>query len=172
MPYVGGKLQSIASRGPQAATRTASRSMAHKGGDRMTSVTVINTPIKSGNLRTSWYQLPTTRVHVGPWPAYRSGVASQVPYAPDVEYGTGLWGPRHAKYEIKPKDPSGFLRWIDPRTGKEVFAKRVMHPGSPGQHMIQIAGEVTEFETDAGLMADVLAIWVAAVESYAGKEVS
>src|SRR3954468_17110478 len=108
-PYVGGSLVSLFDRDQQERTRVAARRMAHRAGDRMTELTVMNTPIDSGNLRTSWYQIPTTRVRHLLGPAYQSGVATDVDYAPHVEYGTGLWGPKHAYYEIKPKDPNGVL---------------------------------------------------------------
>ena len=75
-------------------------------------------------------------------------------YAPYVEDGTGLWGPKHAKYEIKPKRPGGWLRWIDPMTGDPVFARRVMHPGWPGNHMFAIGAALTEQEFDAVRAAD------------------
>ena len=79
---------------------------------------------------------------------YESGAETDVEYAPYVEHGTGLWGPRHAKYEIKPKRPDGWLRWIDPVTGDPVFAKRVMHPGSPGNHMFAFGAAIAEHEFD------------------------
>jgi len=165
MAYVGGSLVSLFDERPQAATRLAARRMAEKGGDRMVDVTVMNTPIHHGNLRTSWYQLPTQRATFGPWPAYKSGVATDVDYAPHVEYGTGLWGPKGAKYPIVPKKPGGFLKFMV--DGKEVFAKRVMHPGSPGQHMVAIAADVVEAETDGDLMGGVLRQWETAVEGSA-----
>lgn len=165
MGYQGGSLTSLFDGGPQAATRLAARKMAERGGDRMVDVTVANTPIHHGNLRSSWYQLPTQRTTFGPWPAYQSGVASDVDYAPHVEYGTGLWGPRGAKYEIRPKKPGGFLKFMS--GGVEVFAKRVMHPGSPGQHMVAIAADVVEAETDGSLMQGALTEWASTVEASA-----
>ena len=77
---------------------------------------------------------------------YESGAESELEYAPYVEHGTGLWGPKHAKYLIVPKRPDGWLRWIDPDTGNPVFAKRVMHPGSPGNHMFEIGVAIAEQE--------------------------
>jgi hypothetical protein len=49
-------------------------------------------------------------------------------------------------YEIRPKNPDGWLSWIDQATGERIFAKRVMHPGSPGQHMFAIGAHLTEHE--------------------------
>ena len=89
-------------------------------------------------------------------------------YAPHVEYGTGLWGPSGAKYPIYPKDPGGLLHWIDRDSGQHVFAKMVMHPGSPGQHMIAIAGSMAEAEFDGGAIGDgVLGEWARTVEASA-----
>ena len=31
---------------------------------------------------------------------------------------------------IQPKNPNGWLHWIDPKTGQDVFAKMVNHPGT------------------------------------------
>lgn len=75
--------------------------------------------------------------------AYESGAMTNVDYAPYVEHGTGLWGPARAKYEIRPKNPLGWLRFHD-KFGNEVFAKRVLHPGSPGAHMFEYGAAETE----------------------------
>lgn len=166
MPYVGGSLVSLFDDEPQAATKLALRRLAERGGDRMVELTVMNTPIETGNLRTSWYQLPTEKTHFGPWDAYESGVASDVDYAPHVEYGTGLWGPSHSKYPIVAKS-GGVLRWRDRETGEIRYARQVMHPGSPGQHMVAIAADVVEHEFDGGLGSDVLDDWARAVEASA-----
>jgi hypothetical protein len=151
------------------ARRTMSR-LAAKGGDRMTEVTIENTPIggrdliegpgvrgPGGNLRTSWR---TKRVMVvfneRGEQVYQSGTETHVSYAPYVEHGTGLWGPEHRKYLIEAK-PGKWLSWITrkPMTlrdgtiipaGRRVFFKRVWHPGSPGQHMVAIAAGVVEAE--------------------------
>lgn len=74
---------------------------------------------------------------------YMSGAETEVDYAPYVEEGTGLWGPTGAPYEIKPIDPLGVLHWVV-AGGEHVFAKRVMHPGSPGQHMFAIGIAMAE----------------------------
>lgn len=166
MGYVGGSLTSLFDKGPQKATDLAVRRMAEKAGDRMVDVTIMNTPIHRGNLRSSWYQLPVNKTHFAVWPAYKSGVASNVDYAPYVEHGTGLWGPKHSKYPIVAKG-GGFLRWIDPKSGKEVFARKVMHPGSPGQHMVAIAAEVVEHEADSTLFQGILGEWAKTVEAMA-----
>lgn len=168
MGYEGGKIASLFRPEP---TQVAVREMAEKGGDRMHELVVVNTPIGGreveggggGNLRSSWYVTPVNRSRLpsaGDVVAYEVRVATDVDYAPDVEWGTGLWGPNHAKYEIKPKDPGGWLHWIDPKTGEDVFAKRVMHPGSPGQHMMATAAAMTEHEMSEGhLFTGILERW-------------
>jgi hypothetical protein len=66
-------------------------------------------------------------------------VATDVDYAPYVNYGTGLYGPEHRKYLIEPKPPNEWLAWRDPKTGRWFRARRVWHPGSEGHHMIEKA---------------------------------
>lgn len=63
-----------------------------------------------------------------------------------VEHGTGLWGPEHKRYLIEPKKPGGWLSWV--QGGERVFRKRVWHPGSPGQFMMQAAAARTEATAD------------------------
>ena len=42
-------------------------------------------------------------------------VGSDMPYAGHIEFGRG---------PVFPKDPTGWLHWIDKTTGKDVFAKK------------------------------------------------
>lgn len=70
-------------------------------------------------------------------------VGSNKPYVRYVEEGTGLYGDKHAKYLISPLTPGGMLRWPG-ADGHWHFARLVWHPGSPGQHMFLIGGELTE----------------------------
>lgn len=116
-------------------SKRALREMARHGGDRMLEYTVMNTPIDSGNLRTSWRQKRVTVAMTGAGQiGYESGVETSVEYAPYVEEGTGEWGPHHAKYRIRAKGKAAggadFLRFVI--DGKVIFAKEVWHPGSPG----------------------------------------
>lgn len=174
MPYVGDSLTQLCRLEP---IDRALERMVNKGGDRMVEWAVKNTPIgapnlaahsfKGGNLRTSWYQRLVKRTRSRGFPAWESGVATDVDYAPDVEYGTGLWGPEHRKYTIVPKNPGGWLHWIDPKTGKDVFAKRVEHPGSPGQHMVAIAVQMVEHEIEVGLFDEILRGWAREAEELA-----
>lgn len=178
MPYVGGSLTVLFGKEAQGDTRVALRRMAERGADRWQAVTTENTPIGGralegdggGNLRSSWYTLPVQRVRHPLGPGYRSGVASDVDYAPDVEYGTGLWGPQHRKYLIRPKRPGGMLRWRDPHTGRYVYARSVMHPGSPGQHMLEIGGRAMEAEADASLFDGITGEWSRVIERRADRQ--
>lgn len=114
--------------------------------DRGQGVIEQNTPVDTGELRSSWYETPPSRVRVGPVRGFEVRVTSDVDYAVFVEHGTGLYGPRHAKYPIRPKVEGGVLRWQDGATGEWRYATEVMHPGSPGQHMVAIGVALVEYE--------------------------
>lgn len=140
------------------------RRAAQRGGERMTELAEMNTPIDTGHLRTSWKVKPVLLlVDAAGHLVASSGVETFVDYAPYVEHGTGLFGPKGAKYPIVPKNPDGWLRWIDPVSGQPVFAKKVMHPGSPGNHMVAIAVAISEHELERTLRG-VLYQWVQEVE--------
>lgn len=137
------------------ATERAAHEMSDKAVERMQEVVKRNTPVEhffkrigERHLREMIDKKATLVFDSVGATVYHSGVETHVEYAPYVEHGTGLWGPRHAKYEIKPKTPGGTLAWPDRHTGKMIFAKRVMHPGSPGAHMFAIGVAVTEHEFD------------------------
>lgn len=146
--------------------------MAEDGGQALVDRVQENTPIGKeqqplrgqaappvpGTLRDSIQQRPVRRIEGG----FESGAFTDVLYAPYVEEGTGLFGPRHAKYKIEPKTPDGVLAFFararspegkpildthyNPAEGGVVFAKYVMHPGSPGQHMFAIGATFVEAE--------------------------
>lgn len=144
-PYVelGGSLVGLFDAGPfEAAQERIVADMADEGHDAI----VRNTPVRSGNLRTSWYKSPPLGAHHRPG-YYEASVVTEVEYAPYVEEGTGLYGPRHRSYEIVPKTGSA-LRWRDPRTGKWVWARRVTHVGSRGAHMARLGTEMVEARLD------------------------
>jgi hypothetical protein len=139
-------------------------------GSRMLDFTVINTPVDSGNLRTSWYNTPVRIAHVaGGAIAYETTVATDVEYAGFVEHGTGEFGPHHARYRIrakgKGKGGADYLRFVV--GGKVVFAREVWHPGSPGQHMVAIAAAMTEAQLDR-ILHPVLEAWTKAQERGIG----
>jgi hypothetical protein len=124
--------------------------MADSGGDALHHRITENTPIKTGNLRSSFYRLPTEHIES----RYESHVRTEVDYAPYVNYGTGLWGPEHRKYLIEPIAPKRALSWIDPVGGNRVYAGHVWHPGSPGAHMIENGAAKVEAEVNEILAGD------------------
>lgn len=142
MGYEGGKLRPWFGTVP---VKTAALRMARDGGDRLTALTRDKTPVgETGHLKESWKSKPVVIVvNALGETVYESGTETGVDHAPYVEWGTGLWGPKHAKYLIVPKKPGGWLHWIGP-DGGDVFARKVWHPGSPGAHMVAIAVAVTE----------------------------
>jgi hypothetical protein len=148
-------------------TRVTTREIVQEGTKHWRDVTRANTPIERFlksvstkppyHLRNSWEIATLKVIHVGSdLPVLlESAVYTEVEYAPYVEEGTGLWGPSHAKYVIRPKRPGGWLSWIARdthvrrdgsviRPGERVFAREVLHPGSPGQHMLAIGAHMTE----------------------------
>jgi hypothetical protein len=139
--YIGPDLPAAFDDAPVRATL---RRMADTGGDKLHDFIVQYTPVKTGNLATSWYREPTTRELHGTSMAYVSKVATDVDYAPYVNYGTGLFGPKHTKYLIEPHNPTGFLHWVDPLTGQDRYARSVWHPGSPGEYMVEKAAVFVE----------------------------
>jgi hypothetical protein len=161
MAYVGGSLAPWFDSGPN--LRFLRRGAA-RGGERLTTLTEMNTPVDTGRLRGSWRTKPVMLlVDSRGRTAARSGTETSVDYAPYVEYGTGLWGPKGTPYEIRPKKPDGWLHWKDAKTGEDVFARRVMHPGSPGNHMVAIAVGILEGELDR-VLQPLLLRWAAEVE--------
>lgn len=155
MPYVGGSLTSLFDEHQQATTEETMRDMANAAIDVWKEATEKATPVDTGALKASWYTLKAQPGSV----SIESQVASNIDYAPHVEYGTGLWGPNKAKYPIVPKKPGGWLRWIDPKTGKEIFARKVMHPGSPGRYMVSKGADATLAAINGGLFNSILSVW-------------
>lgn len=153
--YEGDDLPTLFAQHP---AQRALRRMAHTGGSVLKDRVEENTPIDTGELRASWTQSPVKHRRVsmlGAEDVYESEVSTDKDYAPDVEHGTGLWGPEHRKYLIEPKTPGGLLSWIDASTGQRVFARRVWHPGSPGQHMMAFGAAKTEATMTTFLIPDV-----------------
>lgn len=130
-----------------------------------------NTPVETRLLRESWRrtdidygQVATLGYTSIRWSAFAwSGeVYTEVEYAPHVEMGTGLWGPKRKKYKIQPKKPGGVLAFtpyarlpgggvvldVVGNVGKHgpIYVQFVMHPGSPGAHMIKIGSTLTEHQ--------------------------
>lgn len=156
--------------------RQTARELANEGGAVMTENTKDNTPVDGTGEHSQHLRDNIDKKMVsGPWQevdgeVYYSGAETYVTYANLIEDGWGLWGPKHAYYEIKPKNPDGFLKFhayvrgadgsvrLDAKSGKPAkeasptFAKVVMHPGAPGQHMFALGAALTEhqFPTFAG----------------------
>jgi len=167
MPYVGGSLTTLFDDAARALTMEAEHDMCDEGARSVESITRMNTPVRTGALRAAWKRDPAVpTMHGGEW-AWAGRVSNSTSYAADVEYGTGLWGPKHSKYLILPRTPGGVLRFIG-RDGQVVFARRVMHPGSPGNHMLEIGMTVTEaLVASGGMFESILARWKSAIEAKA-----
>jgi hypothetical protein len=134
MPYIGGKLAPWFDRGPITPTL---KNMARLGAHRGRELAERFTPVDTGDLKRSWKESRAHKVVGSTYPGSGYGASwyTEVDYAPYVEHGTGLWGPEHRKYLILPKKPGGVLHWVD-AGGHDVFAAKVLHPGSPGAHML------------------------------------
>lgn len=144
MGYVGDKLAPLFDPLP---AEIAARRLAEAGGDAMHEHTVRNTPIDMGNLRSGWYTTPVERTRHRGARAWTVWVRTEVEYAPHVEWGTGIYGPSGSPYPI-PREgtmpPGRWMTWVDRGTGERIWARRVMHPGSPGAHMLAIGVAMTE----------------------------
>jgi hypothetical protein len=149
-----------------------------------------NTPVRTFHLRESYERTPiryrqqTVNGYASiRWSAYawEGEVFTEVEYAPYVEFGTGLWGPKRKKYKIQPKKPGGVLAFtpysrmpnggviLDVQgqplaSGKPVMVRFVMHPGSPGHHMFQIGTTMTEHEMQEWSQ-EPMRLWVNEFES-------
>lgn len=148
-----------------------------------------NTPVETYHLRQSYKRtriehkqdslLGYTSVRWSAW-VWTGKVYTEVEYAPYVEAGTGLWGPKRRKYKIEPKKPGGVLAFTPyerlpngsvvldvqgapTKGGGPVVVRFVMHPGSPGQHMFRIGATLTEDEYKEW-SAEPLRLWKDAVE--------
>jgi hypothetical protein len=90
-------------------------------GARAEMVAKVNSPGKTYEMRGGWKHR-----------CWRNGESVQgeltnsVKHALFVEEGTGLWGPKRAKYLIVPRRKK-WLSWVS--GGTRYFAKRVIHPG-------------------------------------------
>lgn len=187
--YEGGSMTDWV-RAAKVITEETCHELVDAGTKRWKHITEINTPIERFikpvttkppyHLRNSW-EIGTLRVADIPGEdaakSYEADVYTEVEYAPYVEEGTGLWGPEHRKYVIRPKRPGGWLSWIARDTytrrdgsivkaGDRVYAKEVLHPGSPGQHMLAIGAHMTQEQFDEWA-DDIMAGWAARVERAA-----
>lgn len=161
MAYEGGFLAPWFDNDPN---ERAMRNMVRVGLAEAQEIAARNTPVHTGDLREAW----EVSDHIGQTMTFLGlGFEGQwfndLEYAPYVNYGTGLYGPEHRKYLIVPKNPGGVLHWVDQLTGEDRFAKAVLHPGSPGHHMLEISADWLEASWTK-LMRPVLNNWAKEVE--------
>lgn len=78
-------------------------------------------------------------------------VQNTAKYAQAQETGSGLYGPKHAKYPITPKGKGYPLRFYWARKKMNVEFWGVMHPGVKPTHFLQVATELT-FKTRIALL--------------------
>jgi hypothetical protein len=161
MAYIGGKLSPWFQSDPvNTFTKSAALTVAKEGRE----IAEKNTPVDTGDLRAAWQadvRPKKTASYIGL--GYEASWFNKLDYAPYVNYGTGLYGPEHKKYLIVPKKPGGSLHWVDRVTGQDVYAKAVMHPGSPGNYMLEISADVVETTWDK-IVKPLLTIWAKTTE--------
>lgn len=87
-------------------------------------------PRKSGGLADSFYTIPAEKVDESSWEGYIA--STKAVQARSHEWGSGLYGPKMAKYRI-PKDHDGVKF---KKEGKTISLPFVMHPGVVGQFYI------------------------------------
>jgi hypothetical protein len=156
MGYVGGKLAPWFDAGPvDTFMRAAPVAVASEGRE----IAEKNTPIETGELRAAWKsdkkpRRSATYIGIG----WEASWMNELEYAPYVNYGTGLFGPEGKKYLILPKKPGGTLHWVNKATGQDVFAKSVLHPGSPGNYMLEISADFIEATWDK-VLRPLLRVW-------------
>lgn len=162
MAYIGGSLKKMTASVGRATTK-AGRMMAEDCGDAYKSNIKKNTPVETTKLRESYRKTPVKYNKV----SWSGKVFTTVKYAAPMEYGSGLWGPKHKKFKITPKKVGGVLAFNPyvrvnsngkpeivlgqdggPVKGGKVFTTFVLHPGSPGHAMFRLGAAITEFEMD------------------------
>lgn len=160
MGYEGAKLAAFCQQQPSQVT---ARRMCEHGSERILKLVVQNTPIDDspepsrppGTARRSWRRKPVRRgASILSEQVWEGGVETDDEVAGFLETGTGLYGPHHQAYWIRPKKPGGTLRFWSRRDGNWVFAKEVLHPGIRPQRPLAIAMAVTEHELDRVLASD------------------
>lgn len=96
-------------------------------GARAEMVAKINTPGKTYQMRAGWFHRCWRTGG-----AIRGELGNKTKHSLLVEEGTGLWGPKRAKYPIVPRRKKA-LSWTTGGSfgvsGTRFFSKGVMHPG-------------------------------------------
>lgn len=161
MGYVGGKLEPWFGQKPvDVLMRNAPVLVVAEGRE----IAEKNTPVDTGDLRANWTADKKAKRSVSlVGVAWRASWGNDLEYAAYVNYGTGLYGPEHKKYLILPKKPGGTLHWVDRLTGQDVYAKSVMHPGSPGNYMLEISADFVEATWDK-IIKPLLRVWAKTTE--------
>ncbi len=197
MSYKGDELVDLVDHLRDVSMKTGRR-LAEKMQERGEQNITQNTPVATFHLRKSYKRTPiiyqsNAKIrlhkdgsHTVRWSAFawEGRVFTEVEYAPYVELGTGLWGPKRKKYKIAPKKPGGVLAFspytrmpnggviLDvqgaPVQGKLITVRFVMHPGSPGQHMFKIGTTLTEAEYREWSM-EPMRLWKREVESRVAR---
>lgn len=166
MPYVGDSLTSLAAEPVRDVASEATRKMAERARDFARGLAVKRTPVKTGKLAAGWEDEQAAAAEGG----WRTGLKNSVSYAAVQESGSGLYGPRHAKYLILPRKPGGVLHWVGP-DGLHHFAKHVWHPGVKPHWMLARAMDVTAAGLEGGaLVGDVLEKWARESEAAIEKK--
>lgn len=168
MGYSGARLAPLFSPEP---AKVAAQAMVALGRRELLRETVQNTPIddspfpsrRPGTARASWHEKPVEKVSTGLADIYETGVITEDDVATYLEYGTGLYGPEHRPYIIRPKTPGGMLRFYSRREGRWVYARSVTHPGIHPQRPLQTAVALVEHRLPE-MMAPILEAWIVAAE--------
>lgn len=159
MAYTGGKLHPWFGREPN---DRAMRNIVRVGTTHAREAAEAATPVDTGDLKANWSITPAIKVMSYAGAAWRGEWLNDAEYAEYVNFGTGLYGPEHRKYLIVPKKPGGVLHWVD-SAGGDVYARAVLHPGSPGNEMLAISANALEASWTR-LAAVVMRNWAREVE--------
>lgn len=176
MGYTGDRLAPMFSPGPARVTAAA---LADAGADLLLSETVQNTPVDDspypsrppGTARASWHKKPV----VGPIPSlsediYETGIESEDNVVVFLEYGTGLYGPKHQSYIIRPKNPDGMLRFYSRKSGSWVLARQVTHPGIHPQRPLATGMALAEHRMPEHVQP-IMEAWIRLAELQARRPV-
>jgi hypothetical protein len=88
----------------------------------------LNTPKETGKLAASWHETGRTHDTIT--------ISIDDPeQAKKAKYLVGGTKP----HTIRPRNPSGFLHWVDPKTGQDVLRVEVNNPGTqPNDFLVQV----------------------------------